>query len=243
MLEESANYDAFAWVYNRHWGPKTPRKFLPILRECFLGDLPLGGHLLDVCCGTGQLDHALHTIGYQVTGIDASPEMIRFARENAPGCEFVVADVRDFSVPGSFDGALCMYDSLNHLMTLDDLQRAFATIHRALKPQAPFMFDLNNQDSFRTNWCGSFGIVDDELVCVIRPSFREEDQIAEFLGTVMIPESRASAWRRTDIHLSQRCFKHDEVTATLSAAGFSNTHVLDLGARSTGKDFFCCRAD
>src|SRR5687768_8161347 len=118
MLEESANYDAFACVYNRHWGAKTPEKFLPILREHFLPDVPPPEHLLDLCCGTGQLDHVLHTIGYNVTGIDASQEMIRFARTNAPACEFIVADVRDFSVPESFGAALCMYDSLNHLMTL-----------------------------------------------------------------------------------------------------------------------------
>jgi SAM-dependent methyltransferase len=195
-----------------------------------------------MCCGTGQLDHALHTVGYPVKGIDASPEMIRFARENAPDCNFVVADARDFSVPESFDGALCVYDSLNHLMTLDDLKRAFVAIHRPLKPSAPFVFDLNTEYSFRTNWRGSFGIVDDDLVCVIRPAFREEDQIAEFLGTIMTRGNSTSDWRRSDICLTQRCYSREEVTAALEVAGFSNIHVLDLGSASKGKDFFCCRA-
>jgi SAM-dependent methyltransferase len=242
MLEEASDYDRFAWVYNRHWGAKTPGKFLPILREHFLADLPPPKHLLDACCGTGQLDNALHTIGYNVTGVDASPEMIHFARANAPACEFTVADVRDFSTAESFDAALCMGDSLNHVMTLDDLQRAFAAIHGALKPHAPFMFNLNTEESFRKNWHGSFGIVEDDLVCVVRPSFLEKEQVADFLATVMAPESSTSAWERFNIHLRQRCYKHADVAAMLSAAGFRNIHVLDLGTTSTGKDFVCCRA-
>ena len=171
-------------------------------------------------------------MGYQVTGIDASEEMIRFARANAPACAFIVADIRDISADESFDAALCMYDSLNHFMRLEDLQRALLAIRRALKPKAPFMFDLNMAESFRTNWRGSFGKVDDDLVCVIRPSFREEDQIGEFRVTVMKQESGASEWRRSDIFLSQRCYSREEVAAILQVVGFSNVHVLDLGAAS-----------
>lgn len=241
MSTDSANYDPFAWVYNRHWGAKTPGKFLPILKEHLLADLSPPKHLLDLCCGTGQLDHALQQLGYTVTGVDASSEMINFARANAPACEFIVADVREFSSSAHFDAALCMYDSLNHLLSLADLQDAFVTIRRVLNGHAPFLFDLNTGASFRKNWNGSFGIVENDLVCVIRPSFSEQEQLAEFRGTIMRPEI-GSGWRRSDIHLTQRCYPTVEVVKVLSAAGFSDIRVLDLGVLSTGKDFFHCRA-
>ena len=66
-------------------------------------------------------------MGYRVTGIDASEEMIRFPRERS-ACAFIVADIRDISAHESFDAALCMYDSLNHFMRLEDLQRALVAI-------------------------------------------------------------------------------------------------------------------
>src|SRR5262245_13996575 len=168
--------------------------------------------------------------------------MIPLSTVNAPDCSFVTGDIRDVSLRECYDAALCMYDSLNHLMTLNDLQQALSTIRRALKPNAPFIFDLNMEESFRTNWRGSFGKVDDDLVCVVRPSFREDDQIGEFFITVMKQEHGMSKWTRSDIRLSQRCYARQDVLAILRVVGFSNIHVLDLGAASQGKDFFCCRA-
>jgi SAM-dependent methyltransferase len=111
MQTDPAAYDDFAWIYDRHWGRDTLRS-MDTLRALVLGDHPAPRRVLDLCCGTGQLDHALHQAGYAVTGVDGSPEMIGHARRNAPGGEFIVADARAFSVPEPCDLALCMYDSL-----------------------------------------------------------------------------------------------------------------------------------
>jgi len=77
MHARYAEYDPFAWIYNRHWGPVAIQRFLPIVEKLVLPHLPTGAHILDLCCGTGQLSHALAERGYQVTGIDGSENMIR----------------------------------------------------------------------------------------------------------------------------------------------------------------------
>ena len=78
-----SDYDPFAWVYNKYWGNEfTPRVF-PILEQLVLRELPAGARVLDLCCGTGQLAGTLTALGYRVTGVDGSTEMLRFARENA----------------------------------------------------------------------------------------------------------------------------------------------------------------
>ena len=46
----------------------------------------------DLGCGTGTLSKLLTEEGYDVTGVDFSPEMILRARAKAPGVEFVEAD-------------------------------------------------------------------------------------------------------------------------------------------------------
>ncbi|HLM66022.1 MAG TPA: class I SAM-dependent methyltransferase, partial [Longimicrobium sp.] len=151
MQTQPAAYDDLAWIYDRHWGRDTERA-LGTIGRLALDGRPPPARVLDLCCGTGQLDRALHERGYTVTGVDGSPEMIRHARRNAPECEFVVADVRDFSLPCAYDVALCMYDSLNHLMELGDLRRAFGAVRRALRPGAPFLFDLNLAEGYRARW-------------------------------------------------------------------------------------------
>jgi SAM-dependent methyltransferase len=54
-----------------------------------------GGRCLDVGCGYGALVPSLRKAGLgveQIVGVDLSPEMIRNAREQHPGVDFVAAD-------------------------------------------------------------------------------------------------------------------------------------------------------
>ena len=76
-MNSYSDYDRFAWVYNKHWGNEfTPRVF-PILENLVLRRTPAGGRILDLCCGTGQMAQTLTALGYRVTGIDGSAEMLR----------------------------------------------------------------------------------------------------------------------------------------------------------------------
>lgn len=60
----------------------------------------LGGPLLDLACGTGRMALRLAAQGYQVTGVDITPEMIAWAHQKAAkqaiSIEWVVADARTF---------------------------------------------------------------------------------------------------------------------------------------------------
>src|SRR2546421_405510 len=44
----------------------------------------LGGPLLDLACGTGRMALRMAALGYQVTGVDITPEMIARARRAGP---------------------------------------------------------------------------------------------------------------------------------------------------------------
>jgi SAM-dependent methyltransferase len=62
-------------------------------RELLLGLLPPApARVADLGCGTGTLSLLLSEEGYDVTGVDFSPEMIARARRKAPDVEFVEAD-------------------------------------------------------------------------------------------------------------------------------------------------------
>src|SRR5438034_771625 len=111
---------------------------LPVLERLVLTRVPQGGRILDLCCGTGQLVGELMRRGYHVTGVDGSEQMLGFARANAPGAEFVHADVRTMTLPSSHDAAVCLFDSLNHLMRPDEVETAFRNVRAAVTSGAPF---------------------------------------------------------------------------------------------------------
>src|SRR5215210_1417655 len=75
-----SDYDRFAWFYNRYWGPEFSSPALAIYNVLLFPHIPAGCRVLDLCCGTGQIAAGLTERGFQVTGLDGSEAMLRFAR-------------------------------------------------------------------------------------------------------------------------------------------------------------------
>lgn len=103
--------------------------------------------LLDLACGEGTFAVLMAQQSLKVTGVDVSPEMLRFAREKAEeaGVElrFIEQDMRALSLPEKFDLVTCWYDSLNYLLEWEELAQTFADVARVLKPGGLFVFDMN----------------------------------------------------------------------------------------------------
>ena len=241
-----SDYDPFARVYNQHWGNEfTPRVF-PLVEQLVLRQIPGGACILDLCCGTGQMAQTLTALGYRVTGLDGSAEMLRFARENAPGAEFIHADARSFELPEACDAVICVFDSLNHVMTLEELTTVFQHVYAVLKDGGPFFFDLNMEPGYSLTWNDNFGIVEDDHLCIIRTSYSPEERTARFDATVMLLEN---GWCRTDFSLLQKCFAVSEILSALGTAGFGviESYALDERRGLTGfteeadRAFFLCR--
>ena len=244
VTDRYSDYDAFAWVYNRHWGSFATR-IVPVLEKLVLNDLPSGARILDLCCGTGQLAHALFAEGFRLTGIDGSASMIAIARENSPGASFRVDDARSFAIDGEFHAALSTFDSLNHVMSLEELTSVFRNVYRALLGGGVFVFDLNMEEGYRTRWRGSHGYVEDDHACIAKSSHLPEERIGKVEVTMFF--RTGDRWERSDVTLLQRCYSEDEILEALESVGFAGVEAHD-GARDLreelsmypGRSFFVC---
>lgn len=103
--------------------------------------------IVDLCCGTLSLGIELNKLGYSVSGVDLSEEMLQRAKQKTleRGIFMPVykGDVRDFKLPCPPDVAVCALDSLNHLEGFGEVMTAFRAIKRNIKPGGLFIFDMN----------------------------------------------------------------------------------------------------
>src|SRR3989304_1905773 len=154
MGDRYAGADPFAGFYSRLWGDLFAGRFLVAIEQLVLSHLPSQARLLDLCCGTGQLAKVLADQGFRVAGVDGSAAMLEFARANVPGGEFVLADARSFTLPGTFHAVLSTFDSLNHVMMLPELTEVFRRVHAVLVGGGGFFLALTMERGYRAPRAG-----------------------------------------------------------------------------------------
>jgi SAM-dependent methyltransferase len=241
-VNDPRGYDAFAAVYNRHWWQFSVDA-LPVLERLLFARLAPAATILDVGCGAGQYAAMLIQRGYHVVGMDGSAEMLRFAQANAPSVSLFQADVRCFAIARPLDAAISLSDVLNHLLTPEDLGAALGCIADALTPDGWLLFDINTEAKYTRHWTGSFGLVEDDQVCVVRASYEPDSRMARFDATVFL---ELGGWQRSDLTIFERCHKDEEVRLALDRAGFDEVQVFDwqrdLDADGEpAKTFWLCR--
>jgi SAM-dependent methyltransferase len=124
--------------------------------EGYYDDYPLteqwaratGGPLLDLACGTGRMALRMADLGYQVTGVDITPEMIEWARQKAAkqnlSIEWVVADARTFHLGKQFSFIYMLENVFQFFLTRADQEAMLACVREHLLPEGCFLFETRN---------------------------------------------------------------------------------------------------
>lgn len=187
-----------------------------MVREHLLSLAPSGSRIVDLCCGTGQVVAILEGDGFRVTGVDASNAMLSIAQKRVPKAEFIHCDVRRFRQPNTFNGAICLYDSLNHIMSVDDLKTVFGNIYHSLVHDGHFGFDLNTEQKYLTAWDGTFQLEDGDETFAVVGTHEAVARVARFHG-----EWRSGSGEITHtVDLEQTWYGLEEVRNALRENGF-----------------------
>lgn len=110
------------------------------------------GLLLELGCGTGSVTRRLADQGYDMIGIDYSEEMLAIAREKGSDGEssilYLCQDMRDFELYGTVAAVISVCDSMNYILTEEDLLKVFRLVNNYLDPQGIFIFDLDTRYAY-----------------------------------------------------------------------------------------------
>jgi SAM-dependent methyltransferase len=108
--------------------------------------------VLELAAGPAEHARELARRGLEATALDLSAAMCARAQELAKaadvGLTVVQADMRDFSMPGKFDLAITMLNSLCHLLVLDDMLQHLASVARHLDTGALYIMELAHPADF-----------------------------------------------------------------------------------------------
>jgi SAM-dependent methyltransferase len=139
-------YSKLALIYDEvmaHVDYETWAKFISRIIKKWR---PTATSLLDIACGTGNLLIKLMPYDLKMYGFDFSFDMLNQAQQkkNSRGCSIPlwIGDIRDFAINFSPDVIVCIYDSINYLLSLDHCNDVFECAYNALGEDGLFIFDI-----------------------------------------------------------------------------------------------------
>ena len=183
--------------------------------------------VLDLGCGSGRMTVELARRGYDMIGVDGSPEMLSAARDAseaagvADRCLWLRQDLTAFELYGTVEAVVCCLDTLNHLTTYPDLRACLSLVHNYLVPGGLFLFDLNSREKFETAYADNvYTFESEDAFCIWQNTYRPRTHIADFYVTIF-EQGSDGRYLRTDELTRERMYPTSSVLRELRAAGFT----------------------
>ncbi len=107
-----------------------------------------GGPILDIACGTGRLTIPLAKLGYEITGVDLTIEMLEVAKKKALDqnllINWIYADARNLDLGRKFNMIFTTGNSFQHFLDRESQEGLLRTVYRHLDQDGVFAFETRN---------------------------------------------------------------------------------------------------
>ena len=231
MKEERTAYEEFASVYDMFMEDIPYEDWLENVCRILSDQGIRDGLVLELGCGTGTFTELLARQGYDMIGVDSSAQMLERAMEkkDQSGLDilYLLQDMRAFELYGTVRAAVSVCDSMNYILSEEDLEQVFASVNNYLDPEGIFIFDLKTIHYFR-DVCGDCVLADsrEEGSFIWENNWYEEEQMNEYDLTLFIREASGLYRREQELH-DQRGYEINTVRRILIQAGMEWISALD----------------
>jgi len=220
------SYSVFAGYYDLFTDdvdyPRRAGWIADVLKEYGLTE----GLTLDLACGTGSLTWELSALGYDMIGVDQSPEMLMEATAKAGDCPevrpplFLCQEMTELDLFGTITAAVCTLDSLNHLPSLKAVEKTIGHVGLFMEKDGIFIFDVNtgykHQNLLGDN---SYVYENEEAMCVWRNRLSSDGRRVD-IALDFFTLAEDDLYLRESEEFSEWYYSPEELTAALEKAGF-----------------------
>ena len=126
--------------------------------QFLINNLELTGDakILDLGCGQGRISIPLAKYGYNVTGLDASRDLLEEAKNRAKresvSINFIYSDMRNMNYLNEYDAVINMGTAFGYVERQQDDEITLKNVYRALRPNGVFIQDLDNREAKVNNY-------------------------------------------------------------------------------------------
>ncbi|MCR5368312.1 class I SAM-dependent methyltransferase [Eubacterium sp.] len=185
------------------------------------------GIIAELGCGTGNITERLAEYGYDMIGIDNSPEMLDIAMQkgaaNKSSSLYLCQDMREFELYGTVRAVISLCDSINYITDKDDLVTIMRLVNNYLDPGGLFIFDFNTLHYYRDVVADNTIAEDRDDISFIWDNYFDEDtNINELALSLFVKDKESESddiyKKYSELHL-QKAYTLDEIKEAIAASG------------------------
>ena len=192
--------------------------------------------VLDLGCGTGTFTRMLAKKGYDMIGVDVSCEMLQItmSKNDEDGYDilYLLQDMREFELYGTVRAVVSICDSINYLLSDEDVLTTFKLVENYLDKDGIFVFDFNTVYKY-SEVIGDCTIAEnrEDYSFIWENFYSEKDRINEYDLTIFSKEGELYS-KSSETHL-QRGYTLEQMKRFIDKAGLE---FLESSDADTGKE-------
>lgn len=200
------------------------------------------GTLLDVGCGTGEMGMRF-VEKFQYSGLDLSEEMLKIAHKKLKnrGVQLYHGDMTDFNLHQEFDVAVALFDTVNHLVSLEELTSHFYCMRRTLKDDGIYVFDIIDRNFMDEMFKGGTFFDDRKKITVIW-EHELEDGI-DYIDATYFIKNRTGAYDKFQEYYEKKIFTENEIRECLKISGMQLLEIVENREIAGTRYFYVVKKD
>lgn len=224
-------YEGFANVYDHMMDHIPYEEWFQRLKQYLADKGILTGSICELGCGTGVMTEMFAKAGFQMTGIDRSPDMLAIAtaKKEEAGTDilYLEQDMEELELAGAMDAIISVCDSMNYLLQEETLASVFERVRRYLKPEGYFIFDMKTAYCYRNIMGNQTWVEQDEDVSYIWENYYYDDSdINEYMLTIFRRKDSGLYEKIEEAHY-QRAYSVFLLKELLEKSGFETVGCFD----------------
>lgn len=181
------------------------------------------GLVLELGCGTGAMTRRMAARGYDMIGIDMSEEMLSLARQRSEGKEdgilYLCQDMREFELYGTVAAVFCVCDTINYMLSSEDLSKVFRLVANYLDSGGLFIFDMDTVYLYEEVLGDNTSIMKHESGDFIWENSFYPDEIINEVNLTLFFKQEHSLYRKHEETHIRRAYSTDTIKCLLDEAG------------------------
>ncbi len=215
-------YSGFAYLYDKLMSDVDYDLWINYIEKIFKAYKIKPKTIVELACGTANITTRLAQKGYDMIGIDISPDMLSVAKDKAIEQDidilYLNQDMTSFELDGKTDVFLCFMDSINYILNKKDLLNTFKLVKKYLKKGGIFVFDINTDYKIKNILANNTFVVDeDNIFYVWENEYNSSKKICNFYLTFFCKDNNKYS-RIDEIH-QERAYTDLDIRTIVKNSG------------------------